>query len=75
MSNASSLALSMNNFQDKSPDQSSGLGLLFANPVVAAVSKLTYPLLPLGSWVSTSTDVEREKESVDFGKVTNRAHV
>jgi hypothetical protein len=49
--------------------------MLFTKPVVAAASKLTYPLLHLGSWVSTPTDVEREKESVDFGKVTNRSRV
>jgi AP2-like factor, ANT lineage len=51
ISNASSLATSVNNSREQSPDGGGGLGVLFAKP---AASRLTYPPLPLGSWVSTS---------------------
>ncbi|XP_062212543.1 AP2-like ethylene-responsive transcription factor CRL5 [Phragmites australis] len=50
MSNASSLATSVSNSREQSPDRGGGLAMLFAKP---ATSKLTCPL-PLGSWVSPS---------------------
>nr|CAB3498050.1 unnamed protein product [Digitaria exilis] len=57
MSNASSLAPSVNNSREQSPDRGSGAGgslaMLFAKPVATAASKLACPL-PLGSWVSPS---------------------
>nr|CAB3493071.1 unnamed protein product [Digitaria exilis] len=57
MSNASSLAPSVSNSREQSPDRGSGAGgslaMLFAKPVATAASKLACPL-PLGSWVSPS---------------------
>jgi AP2-like factor, ANT lineage len=50
MSNASSLATSVSNSREQSPDRGGGLAMLFAKPG----SKLTCPPLPLGSWVSPS---------------------
>ncbi|XP_062213244.1 AP2-like ethylene-responsive transcription factor CRL5 [Phragmites australis] len=50
MSNASSLATSVSNSREQSPDRGGGLAMLFAKP---AASKLACPL-PLGSWVSPS---------------------
>ncbi|OEL27715.1 AP2-like ethylene-responsive transcription factor ANT [Dichanthelium oligosanthes] len=55
MSNASSLAPSVSNSREQSPDRGvggGGLAMLFAKPAAAA-SKLACPL-PLGSWVSPS---------------------
>ena len=53
MSNASSLAPSVSNSREQSPDRGGGGGLamLFSKP--AAASKLACPL-PLGSWVAPS---------------------
>ncbi|CAL4927554.1 unnamed protein product [Urochloa decumbens] len=54
MSNASSLAPSVSNSREQSPDRgggSGGLAMLFAKP--AAASKLPCPM-PLGSWMSPS---------------------
>lgn len=50
MSNASSLATSLSNSREQSPDRGGGLAMLFAKP---AASNLASPL-PLGSWVSSS---------------------
>ena len=53
MSNASSLAPSVSNSREQSPDRGGGgLAMLFSKPS-AAVSKLACPL-PLGSWASPS---------------------
>nr|TKV91107.1 hypothetical protein SEVIR_9G073700v2 [Setaria viridis] len=56
MSNASSLAPSVSNSREQSPDRGvgggGGLAMLFTKPAAAA-SKLACPL-PLGSWVSPS---------------------
>ncbi|CAL4944597.1 unnamed protein product [Urochloa decumbens] len=55
MSNASSLAPSVSNSREQSPDRSGGngsLAMLFAKPAAVA-SKLPCPL-PLGSWVAPS---------------------
>ena len=53
MSNASSLAPSVSNSREQSPDRGGGgLAMLFAKPSAAA-SKLACPL-PLGSWASPS---------------------
>jgi AP2-like factor, ANT lineage len=54
VSNASSLATSVDNSREQSPDRGGGLAMLFAKPATSSASKLTYPPLPLGSWVSTS---------------------
>jgi AP2-like factor, ANT lineage len=45
-----SLATSVSNSREQSPDRGGGLAMLFAKPG----SKLTCPPLPLGSWVSPS---------------------
>ncbi|EER93382.2 hypothetical protein BDA96_01G078700 [Sorghum bicolor] len=53
MSNSSSLAPSVSNSREQSPDRGSGgLAMFFAKPA-AAVPRLACPL-PLGSWVSPS---------------------
>lgn len=55
MSNASSLATSVSNSREQSPDRGGGLAMLFAKPVASAsASKLACPVMPLGSWVSPS---------------------
>jgi hypothetical protein len=41
MSNVSSLATSVNNSREQSPDRGEGLGMLFTKTVAAVVSKLT----------------------------------
>ncbi|XP_044984999.1 AP2-like ethylene-responsive transcription factor CRL5 isoform X2 [Hordeum vulgare subsp. vulgare] len=51
MSGASSLATSLSNSREQSPDQGGGLAMLFARP---AVPKLASSL-PMGSWVSSPT--------------------
>ncbi|GJN23174.1 hypothetical protein PR202_gb10801 [Eleusine coracana subsp. coracana] len=58
MSNSSSLATSVSNSREQSPDRGGGLAMLFAKPVSnAASNKLAYSPLPLGSWVSSPSPV------------------
>ncbi|GJM96766.1 hypothetical protein PR202_ga13629 [Eleusine coracana subsp. coracana] len=61
MSNASSLATSVSNSREQSPDRGGGLAMLFAKPVAAAAAsnKLAYSPLPLGSWVSSASPSAR----------------
>jgi AP2-like factor, ANT lineage len=63
MSNASSLAPSVSNSREQSPDRGGGgLAMLFTKPAEAA-SKLACPL-PLGSWVSPSPVSARPAVSI-----------